>query len=84
MSASWVAADATPSVSTMVLTYWCRLLSVDFFQAGLVPSVIDLPARYDVIWYGPSESVCVSSWLLFGTYASYSTGLAEVNGIAMM
>ena len=29
--------------------------------------LIDLPGRYEVILYGPSDSVCWSSCRLFGT-----------------
>ncbi len=59
-------------------------MSVDCFQAGLRTNVIDLPETYELIWYGPSEIVCSSSWIEFGTYQSYSTGRAEANGIASM
>ena len=43
ISASWVAAEATPMVTTMLLTYWCRSVSVDCFHAGFTLSVADLP-----------------------------------------
>ena len=57
---------------------------MDCFQAGFRDIVIDRLGTYEVIWYGPSEIVCWSSCRLFGTYLSYSTGRAEVNGIASM
>jgi hypothetical protein len=81
---SWVWAEVTPSVTTMLDTYWCRIGSVDCFQAGLRASVIDVPGLYEVILYGPSEIVFWSSCRLFGTKASYSAGRAEANGMAMM
>ena len=40
---------------------------MDAFHAGFLTSVIDLPGMYELIWYGPSEIVCWSSWRLFGT-----------------
>ncbi len=58
MSASCVSADETPRVSTIEVGYWCRSVSVDCFQAGLCTNVIDLPATYELIAYGPSEIVC--------------------------
>src|SRR5579859_408359 len=84
MSLNWVCASVTPIVTVTLLTYWCRLASVDCFQAGLRTMVIDRLGTYDEIWYGPSEIVCWSSCRLFGTYLSYSTGRADVNGIASM
>ena len=44
----------------------------------------DLPATYDVILYGPSESVCWRNWALSGTYFMYSTGRAEQKPIVRM
>src|SRR5580658_7269545 len=84
MSASWVAAEVTPSVRVISLRYWCRIGSVDCFHAGFRMKVMDLPGMYEVIWYGPSEILCSSSCKLFGRYESYSTGRAEVNGIESM
>src|SRR5579871_5203073 len=84
MSLNWVWASETPMVTWTSLTYACRTASVDCFQAGLRIMVIDRLGTYEVIWYGPSEMVCWSSCRLFGTYLSYSTGRAEVNGIAIM
>jgi hypothetical protein len=57
---------------------------VDCFQAEFRAMPIDLPGRYEVILYGPSDSVCWSSCRLLGTYESYSTGRAEENGSDMM
>ena len=67
MSASWVCAEVTPRVSTIEVRYSCRSVSVVCFQAGLRTNVMDLPDTYELIWYGPSEIVCVSSWGEFGT-----------------
>ena len=46
--------------------------------------MIDRFGTYELIWYGPSETMFLSRSRLFGTYLSYSTGRAEVNGIASM
>src|SRR5579862_7062589 len=67
MSDSCVWADVTPIVSTILSTYPLRSAAMDAFHAGPLTSVIDLPGMYELIWYGPSEIVCWSSWRLFGT-----------------
>ena len=67
MSVSCVCAEVTPRVTWTSDTYWCRIGSVDCFQAEFRAMLIDLPGRYEVILYGPSDSVCWSSCRLFGT-----------------
>ena len=67
MSDSCVWADVTPSVSTILSTKAFRSESADAFHAGFLTRVIDLPATYELIWYGPSEIVCSSSCKLLGT-----------------
>src|SRR5450755_2581430 len=66
MSVSWVWAEVTPSVTATLETYWCRSVSVDCFQAVFRARLMDLPGRYEVILYGPSDTVCWSSCGLFG------------------
>src|SRR6266851_567235 len=82
--ASAVALDDVPSVTTTWLTYWCLIRSVDCFQAGFLLSTIFLVAVYEVIAYGPSESVCCRNAALSGRYLSYSAGLGDANGMARM
>src|SRR6516162_4874232 len=53
-SASWVVAEVTPMVSWILLTYWCRIESLDCFQAGLRSNDSDLPGTFEVISYWPS------------------------------
>ena len=84
MSASWVAASLTPIVTVISLTYWCLTGSVLCFHAGFRTSVIDRLGTYELILYGPSETMCWSKSMLPGMYLSASTGRAEANGIASM
>ncbi len=53
-------------------------------HAVLRSRVKDLPATYDVIRYGPSESVCCRNVALSGTYCMYSTGRAEQKPMVRM
>ena len=68
----------------ILLTYACRSGSVDGAQAGLRSNVKDLLATYDVISYGPSDSVCWRKGALSGTYCMYSMGLAEQKPMVRM
>ena len=76
-SCSWTFSAVRPSVITTLSTYAWRRVSVDCFQAWLRSSVYPLPGEYDVIWYGPSDSVFWRNWALSGRYFMYSTGRAE-------
>src|SRR5215469_16318720 len=82
-SASMVWSEEMPSVTTICWTYWCRIGSVDCFQAGFRLSTIFLFAVYWVIAYGPSDIVCCRNCALSGMYLSYSTGRADANVLAM-
>ena len=76
--------EVRPSVTVILLTYACRSGSVDCSQAGLRASAKDLPAAYDVIWYGPSDRVCCRKVALSGTYFMYSMGRAEQKPMVRM
>ena len=49
MSLNWVCASETPIVTVTLLTYWCRLGSVDCCHAGFRDIVIDRLGTYEVI-----------------------------------
>src|SRR5580693_4346355 len=66
MSASCVDAEDPLIVSTILFTYWCRIVSVDCFHAGFFTKLTDLPGWYELSAYGPSEIRCWSSWRLAG------------------
>src|ERR1700735_4802153 len=66
MSVYWVSLDSVPSLTTIWLRYWCRIGSVDCFQAGFLVSTNFFSGMYCEIWYGPSESVCCLNWALSG------------------
>src|SRR2546421_11341064 len=65
--ASAVWSEEVPSVTTIWLTYWCRSRSVDCFHAKFLVSTIFLLGVYEVIAYGPSDSVCCRNCALSGT-----------------
>src|SRR5262249_11440044 len=83
-SASWVAASVTPMVTVILFTYWCLTGSALCVQVGFFTMVIDRFGMYELIAYGPSETVCLSYATLPGRYLSASAGRADANGMASM
>src|SRR5262252_1937264 len=69
---------------TILLTYWCRTGSVDWLQRGFLTRITCLLGVYELIMYGPSDIMCWRMIRLSGTKLSYSTGRAELNGMARM
>ncbi len=66
MSASAVCVELVPMVTTILLTYWCRVGSADCFQAGFRVKMIVLFGTQLLIWYGPSDIRCWASCALAG------------------